>query len=226
MGRKKKVQTPEPTTESVNVEGIQTIGYQGTVEVGIKHGNRLITSKKYSNHGREPLFRFLANCLGGNITESLRPTKIRLFIYKDAEEGKQEQDLIKPTAIDAPNGWANHIRELPAISPFITYNTTPTVDSIVTKSQNENEITGYEVTLHFSIPFAYISGAKIYAMGLYPTNVTNNADASAYFLYTQEKDRTKWEPYPLETASGDYTFVISWKLSISNLTASENNQGD
>ena len=209
MGRKKKVQTPEPASGTITTEGTQSIGYQGTIEVSIKHGNRTIVNKKYHNNGLEPLFRFLANCLGGNITESLRPTKLRLFIYEDAEKSENpttDDTVIKPSEFT----WtSDHVTKLTSISPFITYNTTPFL-------QKEGE--SYTVTLHFSIPFAYITDNKVYAMGLYPNNITNNIDASAYFLYTEltQDKQLIWKPLDLTTASGDFTFVISWKLSISN----------
>jgi len=91
MGRKKKI---NKESEQPIVTNVQNIGYQGTLNVSILHGKRVIQKTKYHNSGMPNLFRFLVNCLGGNYAAGLRPNKIRLFYFKhlpnETEELKPE----------------------------------------------------------------------------------------------------------------------------------------
>ena len=67
-------------------------------------------------------------------------------------------------------------------SPFIVYDTTPTV---VKKTTNGK--VSYETTFHFRVPGSLITTDSIHMIGLYANNVYagNEAQASAYYLLTE-----------------------------------------
>jgi hypothetical protein len=79
--KKKKITTKDKINSSVSVEGTQNIDYSGKVAIKVVRGNKVITSRTYHNSGCPSLFKFLCNCLAGEFTHSLRPSKIKLFNY-------------------------------------------------------------------------------------------------------------------------------------------------
>ena len=97
MGRKKKAKQTEDTT----LNGTQSISYQGNIKLSINRGNKTIMTKNYHNAGMPNLFKFLANCLAGNISEFMRPVKIKLFDFPSADA----INGVESTARVAPNGF-------------------------------------------------------------------------------------------------------------------------
>ena len=197
MGRKKK------KVEQTNINKVDTISYQGSISVSVVNGNRLITKKKYHNKGMPNLFRFIANCLAGNKTESLRPTKIKLFNYKDAKD-------VLPNNFEWNTAWTTDTGPT-VISPYIIYDATPVIEK-------DSKSDAYNVILHFRVPLSYIAGDEINVIGLYPSNATNDyGDISAYYLMA-DLDKNIWKPITIDTVSANYSLIMEWELSISNIT--------
>jgi hypothetical protein len=91
MARKKKeTNRVENIQTSINTEA-QSLKYQGKIKLQILHGNKVISTKDYSNNGLPSLFKYLSYALAGQYYESLRPRKI--CIFKCQAEG----DLSNPT---------------------------------------------------------------------------------------------------------------------------------
>ena len=81
MATKKKTKAEQRLDKDLHAFGEQNISYQGRVSVKIQRGNKIISSKTYHNSGMPSLFKFLANCLAGNISANGRPVKIKLFEF-------------------------------------------------------------------------------------------------------------------------------------------------
>jgi len=222
-----KAKTKKPIVSDIQAKGEQLIGYQGHVTVSIQHGNRTIMTKTYHNSGMPNLFKFLAMALAGDNTNNLRPVKIKMFKYPgatwDTTDGGQTAKGFSWT-----KAWTNTSDKSPTkklkpvqVSPFVLYDTAP----IVTKVENTFNTTGgntelteddyhYETTLHFRIPFSYISDTTIHLIGLYPNNATDNQrDVSAYYLFA---DDGTWDPLLLDDASGNYSIIIKWTMILTN----------
>lgn len=195
MGRKKK------NTQKTVVTSTQQIGYQGSINLNIANGKRTLLTKKYHNSGRYKLFKFLANCLAGNFAEPLRPVKVRLYYLPNATLDEHDPEFI---AADEFN-FETQNNKLIAASPFIVYDATPVIDET-----NENNV---KITLHYSIPFAYISKEKIHIIALYSSNSSGTNEASAYYVL---KDNDGWDPLDLTDIVGDYSIIFNWELAISN----------
>ena len=201
MARKKKV-----VSKTSTVTGTQSIGYQGTINLSVKHGNRTIINKQYHNNGRYKLFKFIASCLAGNVGQQAKPVKIKLFDYPSE------------TQTPANFSWFTDSRYLTEVSPYILYDATPTIKlkHNVNITDGNNDTDYYEVNFHFNIPFAYIAGAKIYAVGLYPNNAVDpKNDVYAYYLFTNE-EKTDWDEVVIGDTTSDFSLIINWTLSISN----------
>lgn len=200
-GRKKKT-----VTKTSTVSGTQNIGYQGKINLSVKHGNRTIINKSFSNSGRCKLFKFIASCLAGSLSQQAKPVKIKLFSY--------------PGELRMPNefSWHDDSAYLTEVSPYILYDTAPTIrlkhDPNASGGNDDGDY--YEVSFHFNVPFAYIAGAKIHAVGLYPNNaISTTGDVYAYYLFANEQ-KTEWDAISIGDATGDFSLIISWTLSISN----------
>lgn len=226
MGRKKKAKQTEDTT----LNGTQSISYQGNIKLSINRGNKTIMTKNYHNAGMPNLFKFLANCLAGNISEFMRPVKIKLFDLPGADtvNGVESTARVTPNGFQWGKSWELSSGAGPqAITPYILYETTPTI----TKRHDEKDLNNedneyYEVTFHFRVPFSYISGKYIYLVGFYPNNVTSDKDdVSAYYMFTT-KDGTKWEPLELNEGvqGGNFTLIIDWTLAIMNKMNTSSNK--
>ena len=161
MGRKsKKQETVKPTTT--------TIKYSGEVTIKVKKGNKVLSSYKSHNEGKEKLFKFIAEALSGTFTKDNRPCRLVLF--------KQLNDSDTPAA---PDFSINS-----SISSYIMYSTTPVPEAIT----SNNEVIGYSITYHFVIPSAYIQSGntEIYKLAIYPETNSSESDICATFLFTNE----------------------------------------
>lgn len=104
MATKKKTKVKQKPIKDLHASGEQNIGYQGKVSVKIQRGNKIISSKVYHNSGMPNLFKFLANCLAGNISANGKPVKIKLFEFPSGLLNKENSDEIKsPTEFN----WNN-----------------------------------------------------------------------------------------------------------------------
>lgn len=218
MGRKKKVKQTEDTT----LNGTQSISYQGNIKLSINRGNKTIMTKEYHNAGMPNLFKFLANCLAGNISESMRPVKIKLFDFPGADIVNviNSAEPVTPKAFQWTKAWELSSDRMPKdITPPILYETTPTITRKRDKKEPDNaDKDYYDVTFHFRIPFSYISGEYIYLVGFYSNNATSDQkDVSVYYMFTTE-DGSKWEPLELNEGvqGGNFTLIIDWTLAIMN----------
>lgn len=232
MARKKKTNQIEKklvskiTSPVTNLTGDQTISYAGHVCVKVNHGNNTILTKHYHNSGMPNLFKFLCNCLAGEYTDKLRPCKIKLFSYlagdelPDEEKSKLENfnwvtNFSNPSIVDEK---LNPYRPVSA-TPFIVYDTTPVV---MYKEDPQTQNKYYETTFHFRVPFTLLSRNTIYMIGFFPNNAYegNEANASAYYLFTEIDDESKkavWKPLVLdESVTGNYSIIIDWTMSITN----------
>lgn len=97
MATKKKKKTNSNSDISLHTSGEQNISYQGTVSVKIQRGNKVISSKTYHNSGMPNLFKFLANCLAGNINVNGKPVKIKLFEFPSALLNNESGRIKAPT---------------------------------------------------------------------------------------------------------------------------------
>ena len=65
---------------------VATIGYEGKLNVYIKHGKTVIDHRSYHNAGTDQLFKFLCCCIQGDwdAAKELKPYKIRLYHNRNA----------------------------------------------------------------------------------------------------------------------------------------------
>ena len=87
MARKKKI-TKKATTkevEKIAASELQTLSYQGNVCVKTMHGNKVINTKHFKNAGLPNLFKFISHALAGNFYPELRPCKVKLYRYTNAD---------------------------------------------------------------------------------------------------------------------------------------------
>lgn len=77
MARKKKV---------INVPQDKMLTYRGEVRIELVKNNKTVKTIKVHNEGKEPLFRFLAECLIGQLNDDRIPMFIRLFNASDLSE--------------------------------------------------------------------------------------------------------------------------------------------
>lgn len=202
MGRKKKIKKEEVKQEETVVQGAQTINYQGSISLSINKGKKVLLKKKYHNKGMPNLFKFLANCLAGNYSGNLRPNKIKLFYNPDTSTS--------PSNWDWNTAWGDNTTKPKAVSPYILFDATPVVET------KENAC---QVTLHFRVPFSYISGDKINIVALYQSDASDDqSQVAAYYLLTDENNT--WDGgIDLSEVSTNYSLIIEWTLIVANKTA-------
>ena len=195
MGRKKKVKKVANIIDN-------SVNYQGIVQVKLVHGDKVLSMQQYHNKGREDLFRFLALCLAGNTAEQLRPTKIKLFNLAETYLAEHTN----PSQFNWEDACAANPGMIEA-TPYVTYSAAPVVE----KKENS-----YEVTLHFTIPAAYISQNTVYVLGLYPNNASAIDKSAAYYLCVEDVQGEKvWKPLDTNVAA-NLSLLLDWTLSISN----------
>ena len=196
-------------------QGSQGIGYQGKISIKIMRRNKVVKTLHYHNKGLLQLFKFIGYALAGTPIENLRPCKIKLYTFQG-----------KAPKLSSFNWKSSFSGESGAVipedvSPFIIYDTTPTVKAI--PENVLGQVDSCEVTYHFRIPFSLISSNEIYMVGLYGQNTysSNNGEACAYFLYTNDAG-TDWDPLTLSDVTGNYSLIIDWTLTIMNSSTTTN----
>lgn len=182
-----------------------SLAYQGKVKFQILHGNRVVSTKNYTNNGLPELFKFLGFALAGSYYNSLRPCKVALYDCLATGEYKD------PTKFNWTEYSSNSVLE--PVSPFVVYDATPVV-----KADRE----GYSTTFRFKIPFNWLYKKQFNTLGLF----TEDDVACAYYLFTVDTPITTedgkpaiqkdWNPQTLTEETGDYSIVIEWTLKISN----------
>lgn len=194
MATKKKTKL-EP--KDITSTQLDTLSYQGKVKFQILHGNKIISTKHYSNNGLPDLFKYLSYALAGVQYSALRPCKVAIFqcSTKDA--------YADPTAFN----WNTAVEDkaLAEVSPYVVYDATPVVAS-TTK--------GSSTTFRFKIPFNWLYRKTFNTLGLF----TENNAPCAYYLFTKENSdgSKKWDTQELDDIAGNYSLIIEWTMEISN----------
>jgi hypothetical protein len=95
---------------------------------------------------------------------------------------------------------------------LIKYEATPLIKYVEAETTANGEMIPehYETTFHFRVPFSMISGEYVHMVGIYPTNAMSNAQASAYYLFTEDKaDGTRyWAPLDLSGITGNFSIIL------------------
>ena len=72
------------------IKATDGLEYNGNVKISIKAGKRILSSRTIHNNGTKNLFRFLSNCLAGDLRSDMLPRRIRLYTAKDSEDVTDE----------------------------------------------------------------------------------------------------------------------------------------
>ena len=184
-----------------------SILYHGNINISIVNSKgKVISTKSFHNAGTKQLAKFLCYCLAGNYgaSDKLRPFKIGLFNNNAGTPIESESGQLKPQ-----------------VPIYISINKVANVSSIV--DQSINDISNYKTTLHFLIPYSYITGTdKINQICLYnketamPTGV--NPDYKNYcasFLLTREDTpgSLSWDYIDPSIGGTSYNLILDWELT-------------
>ena len=198
MARKKK--TAKQINTDLTTTQAQRLAYQGKVKVQILHGDKVVSTKNYTNNGLKPLFKYISHTLAGNYYSDLRPCKIAL--YNCLKTGIGE-------TYESPNNFnweevKDKTGDLVQASPYVVYDATP----IVKENQDS-----YSTTFRFKIPFYWLYLKTFNTIGLY----TEGGEACAYYLFVKtENDTKKWDTQILDNVTGNYSLIIEWTMEVSN----------
>lgn len=205
-----------------NVDGLK---YKGEIKVTVKKGNKVLSSQKYKNAGRWPLFYFLNNALKGDysLAENWRPKFILLF--QAAPEG---DDI--PIITTEGATWDSQIQKYANYEHKSSFTPVPySEDPVVYKTESLGIGSGY-IIYKFIIPFTHIDIKKdTNLIGIYSKEAVNSGninygEPSMYFFIpkgTTPPDNTKLgNIVQLDDNEKDteYNLFIEWKLTISNET--------
>lgn len=173
------------------------VGYKGKVEIQIKDGDRVVSSKVIKNKGKWPLFLFFAKVLNGKYkeAETQRPTYIQLYNVSNTDENQ---------LFSVGTTWEK--RTYP-----IRVSTDPKVDYITESSATAVE-SAWGI-LKFTIPFTLITkkeNINLMALKSKSTMSMSDKDVCAYIIIN---DVGGLIPQEL-IGSEKYTLFISWTLSI------------
>lgn len=174
-----------------------SLAYQGKVRFQVLHGDKVISTKNYSNNGLPDLFKYLSYALAGVQYSALRPCKVALF------ECSTKDIYADPTAFV----WSEAIenKALVEASPYVVYDATPVVTTTAA---------GSTTTFRFKIPFNWLYRKTFNTIGLF----TENNSPCAYYLFTADNSdgSKRWELQNLSDITGNYSLVIEWVMEISN----------
>lgn len=178
---------------------LDSIKYQGSIRVNILDGNRIISTKNYSNSGTTKLFSFLTACLKGDFETAAdnRPCKL-ILLKSGADENFDpgEGAVSAPTsAFEGTDFW----KEGCYLAPPVHHN-----KAIVG--------TATAVTYSFRVPFLILGTGAVKKMALITENSTDYKDICAYYILN--------EPIEIPASGGNYTILVDWTLSFSNKTES------
>ena len=184
------------TSQEVLTTQVNSLSYQGRVTVQVLHGDKVITTKKYTNNGLPDLFKYISYALAGTSYNALRPCKIALLSCPNTG------GYANPTTFDWNTALNNNA--LVEVSPYVVYDASPVVTSTST---------GYATIFRFKIPFNWLYKNSFNVLGLF----TENNSACAYFLFTKDSGDTKiWDTQNIGDVTGNYSLVVEWTMEISN----------
>jgi len=214
MGRKKK-NTVDKKIKLNNKQDIN-IGYSGIVNITVTdEKNKPVAQSKHKNNGSKNLFKFLADCLCGNAVSAInqKPSKIVLLTTTEAitDANVLEEELNRGKTTDT---------KLIAATRLIAAYGRNIPDEVVETDETKKMLTAYTATLHFRIPYAYITNTEVYGLALYPADTTDVSSAeqlhtnwSAYYIFKNEDNITR----PLEISSEkNYNLIVDWVLTVGN----------
>ena len=198
MAKQKKLNKTAATNtkavEKVAASETQNLKYQGNICVKTLHGNKVISTKYFKNAGLPNLFKFISHALAGNFYPELRPCKIQLFRFADADNENNSPANFKWNEV-----WQTN--KLKEASPFVVYDATPAV-----KLENGE----YKTTFRFKIPYHWLFEKQYNVIGLF----TEHDSPCAYYLFTADDN---WANQVLDDeVVGNYSLVIDWTMTVSN----------
>ena len=209
MTKKQTIKNKKENPEIVKKQDTISVGYSGKVTVTVVDDRKVVSRKVGHNAGGQPLFQFLAQCLCGNYenTKPLQPLKIRLFYNKATDTTAATTNI---------NNWvsSDSNTSIEEASNFIFVNGPSATEEIEDKKGNKN---GYKAIMHFRVPFSFVTRTEINQICLYAQNENDPKIYSAYYLFTDSKNKEKLAPIKVNNQQASYNLIIEWELSISNV---------
>ena len=210
MKKEQIIKNKKENPDVVKKQDTVSVGYSGKVIVTVVDDRKVVSRKVGHNAGGQPLFQFLAQCLCGNYenTKPLQPLKIKLF-YNNATN---END-----AITNIQNWVKSEGDFTSVvsaSNFIFVNAAGATEEIADEEGNKN---GCKAILHFRVPFSFVTRTEINQICLYAQNANDDKKYSAYYLFTDSKNKEKLAPIKVNNQQASYNLIIEWELSIANV---------
>lgn len=225
MPRKKK--SEQETTENTIIElkkASSSFAYTGKINVSVGKGDKKFLTKKFSNHGRWPLFHFLNMCLRGDYdqADAFKPRLISAFGYSNLTGTNC------PKIFDIPDGSTppeeNQIKHYFNSTNQVTlvpwpYQSRP---DILTTSANVGKS---ELTFKFTIPFTQLDldkfGRVINSFALYSAAQNDMTEPTLFFFLTDKDNKVVNLLEGLDNIGNEYNLYIEWTLSINNIEETE-----
>ena len=156
------------------------LNYSGVVKISKEYKGKIISSKTFHNEGNTYLYQFISYCLGGKYkaAEELRPQYVKLFLTNKNTANNNDAVSI-PILVSAitPKQWTDG-----------------------------NKVLGYKTTLHFLIPYTFISGDCFNEVRLYSASFTIKDELDNVTIINAVENDKK------------YNIIIDWELRIGNTT--------
>lgn len=154
---------------NTNLSKSANIGYSGKVTVSVQAGGKIISKKEYHNTGSISLFNFLCACLKGDYitANNLRPNTVKLF---KVDTAIYDTPLAAKAYLNGSNGYTDSgiaFTGITSASALVGYN--KEADVGVGDARDT-------VTLHFRVPYAFITNNSIYMIGLYRRNPAGDSN--------------------------------------------------
>lgn len=175
------------------IKATDGLEYNGNVKISIKAGKRILSSRTIHNNGTKNLFRFLSNCLAGDLRSDMLPRRIRLYTAKDSE------DVTDETTWD----WSENT----AISPYVYMASSAVAYTDDTRSQTK---------YIFRVPYSHITGDMIYKLALYAGTTADPKDDRYAYIIIKDESGSAWDPISIDKNTRKYAIEIEWILEISN----------
>lgn len=197
-----------------------SLKYTGEIKVTIKKGKKTISSNKYKNSGRWPLFYFLNECLKGDyqIAENWKPRYVNLF-----EAGQVGAPL--PEIKD--NG--TNLNEIQSYTNTkVSLITHPWAEDPDVEKNESDGIGSSNIIYNFVIPFTHIdTSKKVNLICLYCRNEFKNYGNPSMFFFVNGGEGhedslgdilsdLRSNGNDISSKDNEYNLFIEWTLNISN----------
>ena len=212
MKKEQIIKNKKENPDAVKKQDTISVGYSGKVKVTVVDDRKVVSRKVGYNAGGQPLFLFLAQCLCGNYenAKTSQPLKIKLFYNNATNENDATKNI--QNWVKSEGDFTN----ITSASNFIFVNATGATEEIKDEEGNKN---GYKAILHFRVPFSFVTHDEINQICLYAQNESNDKNYSAYYLFTDSKNKEKLAPIKVNNQQASYNLIIEWELSIANVEA-------